>query len=274
MGKVLCWGYNNVGQTKVPEGIMDIVDMVGGREHSIALRTNSSVVAWGGEMFTNVPEDALSNVKAIAAGWYHSLALKYDGTVVGWGFRAGVPQNIPRLKKIACGELFSVGVTMEDELVIWGSRAPILPDDIKKNVVDVAAAKTDIIVLRDDGSIMACNRDGELYTDIPFNAHSNVKSVSVGGDRFFVLKNDGKVISWPTKSKKNIYKELSGEYVLDVVDVKAGDDFAVFVKNDGRILILGENWANQYSVPEISVGEVVKKVAVGNHHGLLLVEDR
>jgi alpha-tubulin suppressor-like RCC1 family protein len=100
-----------------------------------------------------------------------------------------------------------------------------------------------------------------------------VKSISVGGNRFFVVKNNGNVVSWPTKSKKNIYKELSGEYILDVVDVKAGDDFAVFVKNDGRIIVLGDDWANQYSVPEISVGEVIKKVAVGNHHGLLLVEN-
>lgn len=268
MGKVIAWGYNNEGQAKSREET-DIMDIASGREHSIALRTNSSVIAWGGEMFTNVPEDALSNIKAIAAGWYHSLALRYDGTVVGWGFRASVPQNIPRLKKIACGELFSIGVTLEDELVVWGSRAPILPEEIKRGIIEISAAKNDIMVLKNDGRILACNINGELYENIPYNAHSNVKSISVGGDRFFVVKNDGKVVSWPTKSKKNEYKELGGEYILNVEDVKAGDDFAVFIKGDGRVLISGKDWANQYSVPKVSN---IKKVAVGNHHGLLLVE--
>ena len=44
------------------------------------------MVAWGYNDYgqTNVPA-GLSGVTAIAAGDYHSLALKSDGTVVAWG---------------------------------------------------------------------------------------------------------------------------------------------------------------------------------------------
>ena len=40
------------------------------------------VVGWGAEKLPNVP---LTNIAKIAAGEGHSLALKSDGSIVGWG---------------------------------------------------------------------------------------------------------------------------------------------------------------------------------------------
>ena len=56
-----------------------------GGEHSLALRSDRTLVAWGrnDEGQLNVPTD-LTNAVAIAAGGLHNLALKADGTVVGW----------------------------------------------------------------------------------------------------------------------------------------------------------------------------------------------
>ena len=45
-------------------------------------RQKSSISNSGGQI--NVPSE-LSDVIAIEAGNYHSLALKSDGTIVGWG---------------------------------------------------------------------------------------------------------------------------------------------------------------------------------------------
>ena len=60
--------------------------------HTLALRANGTLVAWGQN------EDAIGNfvgqstippglngVVAIGAGEYHSIAAKSDGTVVAWG---------------------------------------------------------------------------------------------------------------------------------------------------------------------------------------------
>src|SRR5438477_11824818 len=51
-----------------------------------ACRGAAIVAAWGSNAYgqTNVPP-GLTNVVAVAAGPYHSLALKAEGTVVAWG---------------------------------------------------------------------------------------------------------------------------------------------------------------------------------------------
>ena len=268
MGRIIGWGYNSVGQTK-NVNVDDIIDVVGGSEHSVALRSNSSVIAWGDSRFADVPECVLSNVVSIACGWYHSLALMYDGTVAGWGHKASVPQNIPRLSKIAAGEMFSVGVTAEGEMIVWGPHAPILPEIMRMNVKDVVASKNHIMILKEGDNVMICDKAGELYTDIPFNVHYDVKKIATGRNRFFVLKNDGSVIYWGEKLKNILDHELK----KDVVDIVSGDDFIVILKRDGSVMAMGEKWGDQLKVPELESNERVVKISVGNHHGFLLIDD-
>lgn len=74
--------------------------------HSLALRSNGTVVTWGGGSETDVPS-GLSNVVAIAAGNVHSLALCSNGTVVAWGANVEGQTNVPikcyGMKAIAAG---------------------------------------------------------------------------------------------------------------------------------------------------------------------------
>jgi Regulator of chromosome condensation (RCC1) repeat len=80
--------------------LTNIIAVAGGTSHSLALRTNGIVLAWGsdsqGQLGDGAPNDGgtsnvpvsvsgLTNVVAIAAGGQHSLALKRDGTVWAWG---------------------------------------------------------------------------------------------------------------------------------------------------------------------------------------------
>jgi len=62
------------------------VAVAGGQMHSLALKSDGTVVAWGRniEGQCDVPA-GLGSVVAVAGGGYHSMALKADGTVVAWG---------------------------------------------------------------------------------------------------------------------------------------------------------------------------------------------
>lgn len=85
--------------TKEPfRSLTDVKAIAAGGYHSLALKKDGTVWAWGGNYFwgqlgdgtcewrTNpVPVKGLTNVIAIAAGRYHSVALQADGTVWTWG---------------------------------------------------------------------------------------------------------------------------------------------------------------------------------------------
>ena len=99
-GTVVCWGLNNYRQTNTPLGLTNVVTIAAGLYHTLALREDGTLVAWGAGTNTYVsnphygqsmvPLD-VSNVVAIAAGDYHSLALRRDGTIRVWG--AGTVTN-------------------------------------------------------------------------------------------------------------------------------------------------------------------------------------
>jgi hypothetical protein len=93
-GTLAAWGLGgaslNWNLTNVPANLTGVAAISVGALHSVALRSNGTVVAWGynlgGE--TNVPA-GLSSVVAIAAGRGYTLALRQDHSLVGWG--AGLP---------------------------------------------------------------------------------------------------------------------------------------------------------------------------------------
>ncbi|HIG45586.1 MAG TPA: cell wall anchor protein, partial [candidate division Zixibacteria bacterium] len=60
----------------VPQDLDDVTAIASGGPHSLALKSNGTVVAWGynNQGQTNVPQ-YLDDVTAIAAGGYHSMAL-------------------------------------------------------------------------------------------------------------------------------------------------------------------------------------------------------
>jgi len=119
-GSVVAWGWEDDGQlgngaisgglrakqpTPVPvvglEAGSGTVAIDAGYSHSLALRSDGSVVAWGSDQFGElgdggpssgkpvpVPVIGLgsgSGVVAVSAGLSHSLALHADGRVVAWG---------------------------------------------------------------------------------------------------------------------------------------------------------------------------------------------
>jgi alpha-tubulin suppressor-like RCC1 family protein len=108
-GWVWAWGYNGDGQigdgtttsrsqpVMVRGGLSGVTAIAAGTQHSLALREDGHVYAWGrnsaGQVgdgtttnrSTPVPVAGLSGVVAIAAGSAHSLALTRDGSVYAWG---------------------------------------------------------------------------------------------------------------------------------------------------------------------------------------------
>ena len=81
--QVSAWGLDDYGQTDVPSGLTGVATITGGAFHSVALKSNGTVVVWGRNTYgqCNVPS-GLTGVIAVSAGGGDVLALKSDGTVV------------------------------------------------------------------------------------------------------------------------------------------------------------------------------------------------
>lgn len=267
-GKVVAWGYNNFNQSVVPSSVSSgIVAVAAGREHSIALTEGGEVIAWGGSQFTDVPIEAKSDVVDIASGWYHSIALKSDGKVLSWGYKADVPAGLPPFKQICAGELFSIGITSNGEVVTWGEHAPTVPDSAKSDVVMVDAAKHNVIAVKSNGDVVTFG--GYSMEQMPGNASGNIAEIAVGFGHFFVIKEDGSVVTW--KYDHMIHEELPTSVKAgDVKDIYAGEDFIVVFKKDGTLEAYGQKWCDQTSLPDAVVNGV-KALAVGMHHTLAIV---
>ena len=148
----------------LPSTLTNIVAIASGEVHGLALREDTTVVAWGNDWaanfgVTNVPA-GLSNVVALSAGYDYSLALRGTGEIVGWGSGdcARTPQSSSRFVAIAAGPFRASAITSSGTVVQWGSELT-LPGDLP-DVAAVAEAADYTVIAKKDGTV-------ELYGAAP-----------------------------------------------------------------------------------------------------------
>jgi alpha-tubulin suppressor-like RCC1 family protein len=86
-GRPHVFGSDFLGRLSMPADLRAVKDLAIGTSHSVAVRPDGTVVAWGGANAfgqITVPE-GLSDVVRVAAGRFFSLAWRADGSVVQWG---------------------------------------------------------------------------------------------------------------------------------------------------------------------------------------------
>ena len=214
-GKVLAWGFNNLGQlgngtntdsttpvkVTLPVGVK-VTQVRAGCFDSLALTSTGKVLAWGANDFgqlgngTTVDSDVPRNVslpngttvKAIAAGEAHSLALTSTGQVLAWGFNAD-------------GELGDGTTTNRHRPV-----SVALPAGA--SVTGIAAGEFHSLAITSTGRALAWgfNNQGELGngtdqpSDVPVPVSlptgTTVKAVIAGCEHSLAITTAGQVLAW------------------------------------------------------------------------------
>ena len=226
--KVVSWGEDkdhHSDNSDMPKGLADVVSIVRGDKHSLAIRKDGTVVAWGNnnDGQCNVPQ-GLTGVVAISAGYCHSLALRKDGTVVAWGDNSqgqcNMPQGLTGVVAISAGSFLSLalrndGTVRESLSNDWTVRENGLPKDLT-GVVAISAGPFYSLALRKDGSVVAWGEygDDDAMRIVPKDL-SGVVAISAGGSQHsLALRKDGTVVAWGY-GQCNVPKDLTDVMAIE-----------------------------------------------------------
>ncbi len=159
----------------------------------------------------------LSGVMSVAAGWEHSVALKNDGTLVAWGGNASVPFGAESgVKAIAASVYRTVALKHDGSVIDDASTVPIAA---LSGVTAIAAGFSHTLALKNDGSVVAWgdNSSGQVTgtpTDTDYataspvtlggQVLSGVTAIAAGWDYSVALKHDGTLVAWGDNSRGQV----------------------------------------------------------------------
>jgi len=207
-GEVYAWGYNNYGQlgdgtttnkstpTRVIGLPADVVKVVAGYSHSLALTSSGDIYAWGynyyGQLGNGTTSNSYTPVKVtgltisaigVTAGEDYSLALMSSGEVYAWGKNSngqlgdgtttnrytptkvtGLPTDVV---KVTAGSAHSLALTSSGSIYAWGYNYYGQLGDGTTNASSVPKQVSSLSGVKDVESsyqsVYAISQDNKLY---------------------------------------------------------------------------------------------------------------
>ncbi len=296
------WGANSYGElgtggtasrlAAAAVGLGDVVDLHGGREHVVALRSDGSVWTWGSNQHgqlgvggsanrsTPVQVPGLSAMVAVETGHNHSMALGADGSVWSWGYNAD-------------GQLGDGTTTLR--------RTPVRVAGLS-DAVAIAGGRDMAYAIRADGTVVGWGRndEGQLgdgtttrrLTPVRVGALNSVVDLAGGRDHGLAVRADGSVWAWGSNDYGQLGLGNAGSNTDRLVptevaapaaaEVIAGAHHSYARALDGTVWSWGRNYranlgdgtTTQRTRP-VRVGGVSGAVSIGSgrDHGLAVLAD-
>lgn len=277
-GTVWSWGWNGAGQlgrsandtpnpTPAPvAGLTAVVAVAAGAGHSLALRRDGTVWAFGDNFYgqlgitggttnpTPAPVPGLSAVVAIAAGMNHSLALRADGSV--WAFGSN--------------QYGQLGILTNYQTLTANPTPTRVPG--LSSASAIAAGNMHSLVLRADRTVWAfgSNNLGQLglptdsYSSLPVPRQiaelSGVTAIAAGAVHSLALRADGSVSGWgedtgqlgPPMSTDPPLAQSVPAVVAGLPTsrtIAAGGSHSLAWRDDGSLWAFGNNFFGQLGTP-------------------------
>ncbi len=274
--------------------LTDIINISCGSTHSLALKKDGTLWAWGDISFNTNPTNNiypvpgvggigyLDNIVAISARW-HSLSLNKNGTLTAWGSNAGgqlgdgtginryvpVPVNGPGglgvlagIKKIAAGNIHTLALGTDNTIWAWGSNDS---GQLGDNTYNTRFTPS------------------QVYDGQGTGILSGGIDVAAGDRHSLVLDHSGNVWAWGMNSlgqlgdntKINKYlpilvKDASGIGPLNnVAAISCGLWHSIALKKDGTVWAWGYNHDGQLGINSILDSPLPVQVLGENGHGIL-----
>jgi alpha-tubulin suppressor-like RCC1 family protein len=231
-----------------------------GAYHSLALRKNGTVWAWGqnvsGQLGTGststtplsqpTQATALPAVKAIAAGISHSLALDLDGQVWAWGQNTSgqvgmgstggtvlIPTKVaglPTIQRIAAGGNFSLALDVNGQVWAWGQNT--------SGQVGTGATSTSAPIPVQVAGLPA------------------IQAIAAGVSHVLALGVDGKVWAWGQNTSGQVGTGATSASVLVPVQVAALPSAKAIAAGAGHSLVIDVQFGNVWAWGQNNFGQV------------------
>jgi alpha-tubulin suppressor-like RCC1 family protein len=252
-------GIHSASPVPVPvAGLSEVTRVAGGYQHSLALRSDGTVWAWGDNQYGQLgdgtrfdrhvpaPVHGISGVVAIAAGSHHNLALRSDGTVWAWGANYtgqlgdGIPINhlmpvvVPGLRDVVAidaGAIHSIALRsfahpVLNEVLAWG---------------DNGSGQLG------DGTQVDRDRPTRVW------AAGGVTAIAAGANHSLAATYTGRVLAWGSNfdgrlgdgTQDRRLTPVSVVGLTGVSAVTAGDFFSAALRGDGTVWTWGDNQLGQ-----------------------------
>jgi alpha-tubulin suppressor-like RCC1 family protein len=291
-----CSGTTEIVNSSVPvpvAGVSSVKEVASGSQHMLILKGDGTVWGWGINFSGSVGDGTtyykinpvqavgLSGIEHIESGYYHSFALKNDGSTWAWGDN----------------EFGQLGTTASTDPSCSCIAAATQISSLN-NLLDIAGGWNHSMAIKNDGTVWSWgdNMYGQLGdgtttgTSTPslVPGLNNIIQISCGRWHSVALKSDGTVWSWgdngygetgaaidSTSSCVCQFIPSQVSSLSGIIQISAGDDFTVALKNDGTVWAWGNNLYGQlgtgapslYSNIPLQVTGLTGIVSIGGSYG-------
>ncbi|MEY4534101.1 MAG: hypothetical protein RLZZ246_419 [Planctomycetota bacterium] len=256
----------------------DVVQVVAGEDHSLALRSDGSIVEWGPGMLGGTPPPAgpgaATQLDAVIYG--RAIALRENGTVfgircgstTGWCGQVNAAQDLSGVVQVACGPFHALALLADGTVRAWGdpysnSSAWTVPPGLS-GVRQVKAGNAFSYALREDGSFVRFGSPAAIPVPADLGP---VSSLSCGIYHTVGLRLDGTVRCWDDNrwGQCNMPAGLT-----EVVAVSAGNAHSLALRGNGTVIAWGYSENGETNVPPDLRN--VRGIEAGWRHSLAIVD--